>query len=578
MKKGMFILFINNLEIVSNGEAIRSIDFHAGVNLIVDETQSDKTGATGNGVGKTTVLRLIDFCFGKKRDSIYRDSDSGKDIVDVKQFLTRSRVLIRLTLSEGANEVDETSKYIIERNFLSGKEKIQRLNGKDINTISDLPKQLGVDLFDIPFESKPSFRQLITRSFRVDPPAVDHTLRFLPGMPTLSEYETLFLFMFGEPRADRTNILDQLKKERAFRRRIETEPLSQLKQEQQKTRRDIDKLILRRKNLNIEPEYGRKVTQLDNLNFRLAAIDNRLSTLNLKLKLIKDSQQQIQKTRSLVDVDELRSLYEEAKSFDSTLSRSFSQLVDYHNEMIASRVKFIGQEVPDIQAHISDLASSRQEIFDEHEKLMSTLKASHTNAELEKISEKLGQLYQEQGRRETKISQIVVAKEKVESLEKQLNSLDESAFSEESQERVMAKTIEFSNYFMKLSEDLYDEEFGVTFQVKKNRRSGEQYYDFYTFEYGANNSSSGKKQGEIAAFDLAYIMFAREQNIPVFDFVLYDKKELMYGKQLSKISEIAVDQQIQVIMPMLSDKLTDNLAKKENIVLRLSDKEKLFKF
>ena len=55
------------------GEIIRDIFFRDGLNLIVDETPTISGKETGNNVGKTTVLKLIDFCLGASAKNIYTD-------------------------------------------------------------------------------------------------------------------------------------------------------------------------------------------------------------------------------------------------------------------------------------------------------------------------------------------------------------------------------------------------------------------------------------------------------------------------------------------------------------------------
>lgn len=98
---------------------------------------------TGNGVGKTTVLRLIDYCFGKDAKKIYTDPESGETLGDVKAYLIEKRVLIRLTLSERADKIEPNSKYVIERNFLSGKHKIQMINGERVSRAKEFPQKIG---------------------------------------------------------------------------------------------------------------------------------------------------------------------------------------------------------------------------------------------------------------------------------------------------------------------------------------------------------------------------------------------------------------------------------------------------
>ena len=73
-------MFIKSLQICTDECTIRDIQFHKGLNLIVDETNTEST-KTGNGVGKTTVLRLIDFCLGGKGVEIYSDPANHKDII-----------------------------------------------------------------------------------------------------------------------------------------------------------------------------------------------------------------------------------------------------------------------------------------------------------------------------------------------------------------------------------------------------------------------------------------------------------------------------------------------------------------
>ncbi|MBN3534705.1 DUF2326 domain-containing protein [Mycoplasma procyoni] len=94
-------------------------------------------------------------------------------------------------------------------------------------------------------------------------------------------------------------------------------------------------------------------------------------------------------------------------------------------------------------------------------------------------------------------------------------------------------------------------------------------------------SSSGKKQGEILSFDLAYILFAKEQKINHLNFILNDKKELMHSNQLHSlaINDYLNNNQIQLVFSILKDKLPEEIKENpENIVLELSQKDKLLRF
>ncbi len=65
-------MFLKSLIIENNKTIIREILFNKGINLIVDETPTKDRTKSGNNVGKTTVLRLIDYCLGGAGKNIYQ--------------------------------------------------------------------------------------------------------------------------------------------------------------------------------------------------------------------------------------------------------------------------------------------------------------------------------------------------------------------------------------------------------------------------------------------------------------------------------------------------------------------------
>ncbi len=118
-------MFLKPLTISSLSKIIRKIDFRKGINLIVDESEGH---ITGNSVGKTTVLKLIDFCLGANPKTIYEDPESKKEIYKlVKDFLTENNVLITLCITENLDDENAQS-VIIERNFLSHNKIIRKIN------------------------------------------------------------------------------------------------------------------------------------------------------------------------------------------------------------------------------------------------------------------------------------------------------------------------------------------------------------------------------------------------------------------------------------------------------------------
>ncbi len=131
-------MYLKQLLILNNEEVIREINFHNGLNLIVDETKdSEILTDTGNNVGKTTVLKLIYFCFGGDAKEIYTSAENSKDEYPlVKSFLSDNDIVIKLVLKENL-DVEKSNEIIIERNFLKKNKKFRRINGKRIKNLGE---------------------------------------------------------------------------------------------------------------------------------------------------------------------------------------------------------------------------------------------------------------------------------------------------------------------------------------------------------------------------------------------------------------------------------------------------------
>ena len=216
-------MFIKRLIIESNTNIIRDIEFKNGLNLILDDTPIDDTKSTGNNVGKTTVLKLIDFCLGANPNIIFTDTENKKDIYTiVKDFLINEQVVITLTLVESFDNYDE--KHIeIQRNFLPGKKAIRKINGKSI-AAKDFEDELEKIIIPNKNVEKPTFRQVISHNIRYKDDSINNTLKTLNTFTTDIEYETLYLYLLGcsfNEGAKKQALVAQINQENIFRERLE---------------------------------------------------------------------------------------------------------------------------------------------------------------------------------------------------------------------------------------------------------------------------------------------------------------------------------------------------------------------
>lgn len=137
-------------------------------------------------------------------------------------------------------------------------------------------------------------------------------------------------------------------------------------------------------------------------------------------------------------------------------------------------------------------------------------------------------------------------------------------------EMIKQRVTQFNKYFAKLSVILYDENYILTPITKEDG------YDLIVINIEAN-PSTGKKKGQIAAFDFTYIQFADDFDIQCLHFILHDQLENMHDNQLNTLIEVANDINGQYIVPILRDKVPASIDIRQIEVLSLSQNNKLFK-
>lgn len=146
-------------------DIIRDITFNLkGLNLIVDNTPEDLI-ESGNSVGKSTTIKIIDLCLGAKSvRELYYDSDTRSDNKDVKDFLSEYKVQAELIL------VDQKGKlYSIKRDLYPRGNKYILDESYNQQEFWNELKRL---LFNLS-EPNPTFRQLIPKFVRLENTAED---------------------------------------------------------------------------------------------------------------------------------------------------------------------------------------------------------------------------------------------------------------------------------------------------------------------------------------------------------------------------------------------------------------------
>lgn len=567
-------MYIKNLKITNKEGVIRDIDFHNGLNLIVDNTPSDNQTETGNSVGKTTVLRLVDFCLGKDPKSIYTDPSDSKSIDnDVKHFLIDSNVVVELTLTRNWSKDD----YVICRDFAANKKAIRKINGIQYKA-EDFESALGELLLGVTV-SKPTFRQIISHNIRYSELALTNVLKTVNAYTKDSEYEALYLFMFGFQIDDtdkRQELLDKIKAENAFKKRLEkSNSKSAYRTLLGLVEAKIEELEKKKSTLDVNPEFESLMSELNDIKCQINSLNIDIATLKIKESTIIETQKEIESQHSNIDTEQLAILYKEAKALIPQLQRTFEDLKEYHNKMVASRSRFISATLPVLRTQIDEKQKELWSLLTKEEELSKLVTKSDTYECLETLIAEMNNEYQKKGEYENQIKQVESVERAISEAEDRIKQIDEDLFSESFQNSVQTAIDNFNILFSKISKELYDEEYVLKVDKVNCRGTGGFIYRFSAFNA---NLSSGKKMGEISCFDIAYTMYAKNNGIPCLNFLLTDKKELMSDNQLLSIAKVVENENIQFVASILKDKLPTELQNPKYYIVELSEHDKLFKF
>lgn len=562
-------MFLDSLIVKNGDEVIREVPFHKGINLIVDYTApNSKKTDSGNSVGKTTVLRLIDFCLDGNAKNLYSDPEFKDSNDKIKNFLTQNNINVTLNLIEDIQDPN-SNKISICRNFLSRSKKIQTINGEKFSN-DDFSSKLKSLIFKTTSE-KPTFKQLKSKNIRDEKNKLVNTIRVLSPYDTDVAYETLHLFWFGvDINQDKDELVRKQNLEIRLQARLKKEStLSQVKQTLLIVDSEIERLTHKKDNFNLNPNYE---SQLDELNFAkqsINALSENISRLELRKELIQESVNDLNKGFSKASVDHIKKMYEQAKALIPNLQKTFEETLEFHNSMIQEKIDFISQDLKQLEEELFANKQNLTSYLYKEKRLSIDLKKSGAVEELQDIISELNAFYEQKGKLSEQQSVWEKSNKELEKIEKALNKMSSEVESKDI--LIQEKIAEFNKIFTRFSSKLD----GVRSLLSAESDKGTYKFSITNIE---GNPGTGTKKSQMASFDLSYIAFADENEIPCLHFVLQDQIENVHANQITNLFTDLVSQvNCQYVLPVLRDKLPPNIDISHLEVLSLSNKDKFFK-
>ncbi|MCT1182749.1 hypothetical protein EFL99_05605 [Lactococcus lactis] len=192
-------MFIKSLEIRNSLDSVLVrpvIEFHEGVNLIIDS----QVGEKHNKVGKTTLLRLVDIILGgRDKKALYKDKDTGTEDSTLKEFIENNKISATLLLVDNLKETTVRIRVTVDL-YEGGR---RYFDGVIISQ-----EKLRLKLNEVLFNNTlniPTFRQAIGAFVRISMNGDNSAFLRVIDRGSTSDYRALYNFLFdiSDPSEDK---------------------------------------------------------------------------------------------------------------------------------------------------------------------------------------------------------------------------------------------------------------------------------------------------------------------------------------------------------------------------------------
>ncbi|PWJ48098.1 DUF2326 domain-containing protein [Faecalicatena contorta] len=552
-------------------DVVRDIRFNLkGLSLIVDNT-SDDANDSGNSVGKTTAIKIIDLCLGAKSvRELYYDSDTRSENQEVKEFLSSNKVQAELLLLDEKTEI----RYSIKRDlFLRGK--------KYINEISMTEQEFWDKLKEVLFniaEPYPTFRQLLTKFIRLSGSSEESMIKYLPNT-SHETYDSIYCVLFQLYRKElisqkseiSSKISDCQKAIATLEKSKSIGSLSVLKQSLELIDTDLTEYRNKRKKLSYIDEYREELDTKRQITLRINDLQEKMQIIEFEMSTIEDSINQLNEEKSNIDTSILKDIYLEAQSYIPELQKKFEDLLNFHNTMIQNKIDFIKEQYGTKELILNTFKDQLDGLISEKEKVTLEVLDEGLLDELNIINKKIEELSQQKGEVSQSIALLEEQEANKDSLFKELKDVEAKMDGSDLEEKIKKFNQIFSDYCEKL--------YGEKYLLAYNQNWAEEKKFPISIASIGGKIGTGKKKAVIVAFDLAYMQYAILMNIKAPHFVIHDKMENTHINQLKTIFEIAQGIDGQYIIPILRERIdkVDQVYIDKAKVLELREDDKFFK-
>ncbi len=396
------------LEVRANQKSFRTVKLQPGLNAILaHRAEETNRRGTRNGLGKTTLLRVVHFCLGgneKLRDEMKQKSLHdwefslellvGEERVMVTRPVDRpSQVTINAASSWlGKHLIDNPSQPSSQQKMELG-----NLRGERKLSVNEWRSFLGNDLYDLKSISDDphpvAFESLLgydVRLSRFDRPFEYRVNQYRRDVHLCNTYLLGLNWQFASKweeikRKDDAVKSDQnaLKQDEHYN--AETTPtIGELETERDRLQRILKMTDADLSKFRVHPQYEHIETEANNLTRQLHNLSNRI----LQLKRLIDFHDVSVRQEKPADERQVIELYEEAGSvLSAPIVRRLEDVKAFHFQITRNRREYLRKEVSRLNQELSIAKQKREQLSNRRAELMRVLDTHGAIEEFRRIEQ-----------------------------------------------------------------------------------------------------------------------------------------------------------------------------------------------
>lgn len=527
----------------ANKSSFHRVEFTAGLNVILaDRSDTSTTKDTRNGLGKSTLIEILDFCLGGR-------ASKGKGLIidPLKSWEFTMEVTLAQRKVKVTRSVDEHNRVVISGDTTGWPEQpdVDDETGQRVFKIERWRTLLGLVLFGLPRSTdslpyKPSYRSLVSYFVRRRLDAYMSPFSHYRQQKTwdIQLHTAYLLGMNWEYAARWQGLKDQEEGVKAIEKAIKTGALEatvgsvgeletqriQLEQQKNASQSALE-------SFKVHPQYESIQSDADRLTAEIHALTNKNIEDRRRLTRYETSIAEEKPPASL----SLEKLYKEAGLvLPNAVVKSLGDARSFHAAVVTNRKEFLDSEMKRLRESIARRETDIADLTNQRAEVMEILKTHGALQEMTKLQERYVTLQGNLDRVETRLHEMKELKETKRKVKAEKSELVKTAEQDHEQRRDVWSTA--VRLFNEHSQSLYKTPGKLVIDVADTG---------YKYSVDIERSGSeGIDKMKIFCFDLAVLQLQKDFRDGV-DFLIHDT--LMYDSVDARQRALALERAQHVV-------------------------------